>query len=50
MPERFGNWRTIYTRMNRWSKSGVRDRVSTTLQQEGLVAVELKVCRWTAPA
>lgn len=43
MPERFGNWHTIYTRMNRWSKSGVWDRVFTKLQQEGLVAVELRV-------
>jgi len=23
LPERFGNWHTIYTLMNRWSKSGV---------------------------
>ena len=23
LPKRFGNWHTIYTRMNRWSKSGV---------------------------
>lgn len=43
MPERFGNWHTIYTRMNRWSKSGVWDRVFARLQQEGLVALELKV-------
>lgn len=26
--KRFGNWYTIYTRMNRWSKNGVLDRVS----------------------
>jgi len=43
LPERFGNWHTIYTRMNRWSKSGVRDRVFARLQQEGLVMIELKV-------
>ena len=23
LPNRFGNWHTIYTRMMRWSKSGV---------------------------
>ena len=23
LPKRFGNWHTIYTRMNRWWKSGV---------------------------
>jgi transposase len=27
LPRRFGNWHTIYTRMNRWSKSGVLDQV-----------------------
>ncbi|MEQ1771808.1 MAG: IS5 family transposase [Devosia sp.] len=43
LPERFGNWHTIYTRMNRWSKSGVWDRVFARLQQEGLVLVELKI-------
>ena len=27
LPPRFGNWHTIYTRMNRWAKAGVLDRV-----------------------
>lgn len=26
-PKSFGNWHTIYTRMNRWSKLGMLDRV-----------------------
>jgi len=43
LPERFGNWHTIYTRMNRWSKNGVWDRVFAKLQQEGVLAVELRV-------
>jgi transposase len=43
LPERFGNWHTIYTRMNRWSKSGVWDRVFARLQQEGVIRLELKV-------
>ena len=43
LPERFGNWHTIYTRMNRWSKNGVWDRLFARLQQEGVLAVELKV-------
>ena len=33
LPKRFGNWHTIYTRMNRWSKAGVLDRVFEQLQQ-----------------
>src|SRR6266851_4135919 len=28
LPKRFGNWHTIYTRMNRWAKSGVLESVS----------------------
>ena len=43
LPERFGNWHTIYTRMNRWSKNGVWDRIFAKLQQEGVLSVELKV-------
>ena len=30
LPKRFGNWHTIYTRMNRWSKSGALDRIFDT--------------------
>jgi transposase len=37
LPRRFGNWHTIYTRMNRWSKSGVLDAVFEKLQREQLV-------------
>ena len=43
LPERFGNWHTIYTRMNRRSKTGVWDRLFVELQQAGVLAVELKV-------
>ena len=43
MPEKFGNRHTIYTRMNRWSKSGVWDRVFERLQKEGLLHLELRV-------
>jgi len=27
LPERFGNWQTIYRRVNRWARSGVLTRV-----------------------
>jgi hypothetical protein len=37
-----GNWHTIYTRMNRWSKAGVLDRVFTRLQQEQIIAIKLE--------
>ena len=43
LPASFGNWHTIYTRMNRWSKNGVLDRVFEELQREQLVRVKLEV-------
>ena len=43
LPEHFGNWHTIYTRMNRWSKSGVPGRVFERLQRERIVRIRLEV-------
>jgi transposase len=43
LPRRFGRWHTIYTRMNRWSKSGVLDRVFTELQREQIVRIRIEV-------
>ena len=42
LPGRFGNWHTIYTRMNRWSKSGVLDRIFEHLQREQIVRIKLE--------
>src|SRR5512147_629757 len=42
LPNCFGNWHTIYTRMNRWAKSGVLDRVFEQLQQSQSVCFRLE--------
>ena len=42
LPKRFGNWHTIYTRMNRWSKAGVLDRVFEQLQQSQVVRIKIE--------
>ena len=42
LPKRFGNWHTIYTRMNRWSKSGVLDRVFAQLQHDQIVRIKIE--------
>ena len=42
LPKRFGNWHTIYTRMNRWSKRGVLDRVFEQLQQAQVVRISIE--------
>lgn len=43
LPERFGNWHTIYMRMSRWYKSGVLDKVFERLQHERLLRMRLEV-------
>lgn len=42
LPTRFGNWHTIYTRMNRWSKNGVLDAVFEKLQREQLIRIRVE--------
>jgi transposase len=42
LPKHFGNWHTIYTRMNRWSKSGVLDRLFEKLQREQVVRIKIE--------
>jgi len=41
-PKRFGNWHTLYTRMNRWSKRGVLDRVFAQLQHTQIIRVKIE--------
>jgi transposase len=41
LPKHFGNWHTIYTRMNRWSKAGVLDRVFARLQAEQILQIRI---------
>jgi transposase len=42
LPPRFGNWHSIYTRMNRWAKNGVLDRVFEKLQTEQIVRIKIE--------
>ena len=54
LPARFGNWHTIYTRMYRWGKNGVLDRVFEHMQREQVVQMKVESvsldsrCRWIA--
>jgi len=41
LPRRFGNWHTIYTRMNRWSKAGVLARLFEHLQRRQIVRIKI---------
>lgn len=42
LPPRFGNWHTIYARMNRWAKNGVPVRVFEQLQRRQIVQIKLE--------
>jgi transposase len=45
LPEAFGNWHTIYMRMNRWSKNGVLQRLFEALQEKGIIRIRMEsVC------
>lgn len=45
LPKEYGNWHTIYARMNRWSKSGVLQRIFESLQVEGIIRIKVEsVC------
>ena len=43
LQETYGNWHTIYVRMNRWSKNGVLSRVFAALQTEGIIQINVEV-------
>jgi transposase len=42
LPRHFGNWHTIYTRMNRWAKGGVLDRLFAELQRQNIIRVRVE--------
>jgi transposase len=41
LPPSFGNWHSVYTRLSRWSKNGVLDRIFKRLQQEQMLTLRL---------
>lgn len=42
LPKRFGNWHTVYTRMSRWAKAGVLDRMFAELQKSQIVRIKIE--------
>ena len=40
LPPHFGNWHAVYARMNRWSKSGIPERVFEHLQREQVLRIK----------
>jgi transposase len=42
LPERYGHWHTVYTRMRDWAKKGVLERVFQALQQQQIIAIRIE--------
>lgn len=34
LPDRYGNWQTVYSRFRRWREAGIWNRILTALQRE----------------
>jgi len=43
LPSKFGNWHTIYTRLNRWAKSGVLQEAFICLQKTGAIRIKVRI-------
>lgn len=44
LPPEFGNWHTVYVRMNRWSKNGTLDKIFQEMQLHHLIVIKIEVC------
>ena len=42
LPKRFGNWHTVYTRMSRWAKAGVLEKVFEELQRSQVIRIKIE--------
>lgn len=42
LPESYGNWHIVYTRMHCWSRNGVLHRRFEGLQRENIIKVNWK--------
>lgn len=42
LPKQFGKWHTIYTRMSRWAKNGVLNRIFEALQCENIIQIRVE--------
>ena len=42
LPPEFGNWHTVYTRIRRWARSGVLDRLFEALQEHQFIGITVE--------
>ena len=46
LPKSYGNWHTVYTRMSRWSKNGVLQRLFEALKQQSVIRIKMEAVCW----
>jgi transposase len=42
LPKVFGNWNTVYVRMNRWAKNGTLAKVFEVLQRQQIISIKIE--------
>jgi transposase len=43
LPKEFGNWHTIYTKLNRWTKNGLLEKIFLYLQNIGMISIDIRI-------
>jgi transposase len=43
LPEKYGNWHTIYYRVSRWARMGVLDKAFAKLQEKQIISIKIDV-------
>jgi transposase len=43
LPSEYGKWHTVYTRLSRWSKSGVLQEAFLCLQKTGAIRINVRI-------
>jgi transposase len=43
LPEKFGNWNSIYRRFERWAETGVIQRIFAAMQAKSILAIHVEI-------
>jgi transposase len=43
LPDKFGNWNSIYQRFKRWAENGVMQRIFAALQAEQIISISVEI-------